>query len=68
MEEKPDWRSESYAKAFEAHDRADFAQEFLREVRTVVCFKGFGVTLRTPVGLLLHHSSPVRFFGVGRSC
>lgn len=30
MEEKPDWRSESYAKAFEAHDRADFAQEFLR--------------------------------------
>jgi len=30
MEEKPDWRSESYAKAFEAHDRVDFAQEFLR--------------------------------------
>ena len=30
MEEKPDWRSESYAKAFEAHDRADFAPEFLR--------------------------------------
>ena len=27
MEEKPDWRSESYAKAFEAHDRADFAQD-----------------------------------------
>lgn len=30
MEEKPDWRSENYAKAFEDHDRADFAQEFLR--------------------------------------
>lgn len=30
MERPPDWRSESYAKAFESHDRADFAQEFLR--------------------------------------
>ena len=30
MEDKPDWRSESYAKAFETHDRADLAQEFLR--------------------------------------
>ena len=30
MEDKPDWRSESYAKTFETHDRADFAQEFLR--------------------------------------
>ena len=29
MEDKPDWRSESYTKAFETHDRADFAQEFL---------------------------------------
>lgn len=30
MEERPDWRSENYAEAFDEHDRADFAQEFLR--------------------------------------
>lgn len=30
MEEKVGWRSERYARAFDAHDRADFAQEFLR--------------------------------------
>lgn len=30
MEETSDWRSANYAKAFDGHDRADFAQEFLR--------------------------------------
>lgn len=30
MEETSDWRSANYAQAFDGHDRADFAQEFLR--------------------------------------
>src|SRR3546814_4021145 len=38
------------------------AQEFLREIRAVIGFIRFGVILRTPVGRLLHRTSPMRFF------
>src|SRR3546814_10848777 len=36
------------------------AQEFLREIRAVIGFIRFGVILRTPVGRLLHRTSPMR--------